>query len=101
MYKCLAIKNLIKRNKENQEGSHVVKKLDLEAELEANQDVNNENNRSAGNLSATKIGVEKNHPSFKDSKEDQIPFPFIILEHTAVNNSVNIFLRNKPYLNHR
>lgn len=68
----------------------MVKKLDLEAELEANnQDVNNENNRSAGNLNATRIGVEKNHPSFKDSREDQIPFPFIILEHTSVNNSVN------------
>jgi len=91
VYKCLAIKNLIKRNKENQEGQ-VVKKLDLEAELEvhANQDVNNENNRAAGNLNATKIGVEKNHPSFKDSREDQIPFPFIILEHTAVNNSMNL-----------
>ena len=87
----MAIKNLIKRNKENQEGSHVVKKLDLEAELEANnQDVNSENNRGTpGNLNATRIGVEKNHPSFKDSREDQIPFPFIILEHTSVNNSVN------------
>ena len=89
----MAIKNLIKRNKENQEGSHVVKKLDLEAELEANnQDPNNENNRSAGHLNATSIGVEKNHPSFKDSREDQIQFPFIILEHTSVNNSVNKYL---------
>jgi len=72
IFKCLAIKNLIKTNK---------------ARFEAEGDSNKPKARPS-NVNATRIEVVQENPALKPKNEDVIRFPFIVLLSSSPENSV-------------
>jgi hypothetical protein len=71
IFKCLAIKNLIKTNKEKAESGLKPK-------------------ARPGNVSATRIDVVQENPALKPKNEDVIKFPFIVLLSSSAENSMNL-----------
>lgn len=71
IFKFLAIKNLVKTNKE---------KLESEGGVVKNR---------TGNVNATRIDVVQENPALKPKNEDVIRFPFIVLLSSSPENSVN------------
>lgn len=88
MFKFLAIKNLIKRNKHDTED----KKLALHSsETESTSaESTRKLNRSNSGCNPTRIDVVKNCPDFKFNNEDVIRFPFIVLVSSTPENSVKM-----------
>jgi len=73
IFKCLAIKNLIKTNK-------------ARLEAEGGQD----KKARPSNVNATRIEVVQENPALKPKNEDVIRFPFIVLLSSSPENSMNL-----------
>lgn len=89
MFKCLAIRNLINRNKHRTESN---KQFAILSERDNNHEkINDTDNYTGSYVNATRIDVVKDSPSFKSKNEDVIKFPFIVLVSSTVENSVSFF----------
>jgi len=71
LYKSLAIKNLVKRNKEK-------------ALNDYRQGLSN------NSFNATRIGVHDQNAAFQNSNGDIIKFPFLVVASSTANNSMNL-----------
>lgn len=88
VFKYLAIKNLIKRNKHDSEEKKFTL---LNSETESTSaESTRKLNRSNSGCNPTRIDVVKNCPDFKFNNEDVIRFPFIVLVSSTQENSVII-----------
>jgi len=86
VFKSLAIKNLVRRNKEKAEIELMVKKG-----VGANSLKKNSSTSNAGrNVNATRIDVIQENPALKQKNEDVISFPFIVLLSSSSENSMNL-----------
>jgi membrane-associated HD superfamily phosphohydrolase len=90
IFKSLAIKNLVRRNKEKAEKEALDAKMSESTGPKSKQKSITTTTKNAQSVSATRIDVVQENPALNQKTQDVISFPFIVLLSSSPENSMNL-----------